>query len=292
MAITGTQVRYELTASADATSENVVGSFQIGTPISAVSYTTAPDVAYSLVLKIADGDTLTFDASNGAVTGETSGVQQVETVTVTAAAGCTANGTATVIVTSANVTGSPITLNVALTTADNTAALVASKIATAIGANTAIAAKFNVLYISGASFTLTAKNDPVSGYPLANDSTLNVSVANGTCSGITAAPTSANTTVGVIGSRAYRINGMTWDQTDFEGKGLPVMGKFYSALVKSSSDSFSTQISSADETILIPAGGIILKVSQDGTLPWNGQLIDFAAGSSDQTITIDIHAGE
>ena len=31
----------------------------------------------------------------------------------------------------------------------------------------------------------------------ANDGTLNIAIANGTCAGLTAAPTSANTTAGV-----------------------------------------------------------------------------------------------
>lgn len=47
---------------------------------------------------------------------------------------------------------------------------------------------------TGANVVLTTKASQV------NDATLNISIANGTCTGLTAAPTSANTTAGVAGT--------------------------------------------------------------------------------------------
>jgi predicted secreted protein len=104
-----------------------------------------------------------------------------------------------VVVTAAGMTGSPITLAVPVANND-TATLVGGKIrdfiiADATAAN--ICAMFNV---SGATSAviLTRK------IPMANDGTLNISIANGTCSGLTSAPTSANTYAGeTLGAVAY-----------------------------------------------------------------------------------------
>ena len=114
------------------------------------------------------------------------GTAQVETAT--AAGTISGSGNATVIVTSSALTGSPITVSVAVLNAD-TASDWAGKVRTALAAHPVIGYYFA---ISGAttSIVLTAK------YIRANDTTLNVSLDNGTCTGITPAPTSANTTPG------------------------------------------------------------------------------------------------
>jgi len=119
-----------------------------------------------------------------------SGVAQVETATVVTASGATTAGDATVIVTAAGMTGTPKTLNVALLLTDNTAALVATKIRAALAADTAVSAKFTVGG-TGAAIVLTKK------VKAANDTTLNVSIDNGTCAGLTTAASSADTTAGV-----------------------------------------------------------------------------------------------
>lgn len=112
---------------------------------------------------------------------------QVETAT--AAGSITGSGDATVIVTAAGMSGTPKTISVAVLNGD-AAADWAAKVRAALTADTAVAALFTV---SGATdkIILTRKT------PAANDTSLNISLDNGTCTGITTAGTSANTTAGV-----------------------------------------------------------------------------------------------
>jgi hypothetical protein len=114
--------------------------------------------------------------------------QQVETATVVGTIGPAGAGNATVIVTSAYMSNSPKTFNVAVAN-DDTASQVAEKIRVALVYSADVAAQFLVSG-SGTEVKLTAH------VSRANDSTLNISIANGTCSGLTSAPTSANTTAG------------------------------------------------------------------------------------------------
>jgi hypothetical protein len=112
---------------------------------------------------------------------------QVETAT--AVGTISTSGNAAVIVTAAGMTGSPITLSVAVLEND-TASQVAAKIITALGLNAVIAALFTIGG-TGATVTLTNKSYA------ADDNTLNISIDNDTCVGLTTAGTSANTTAGV-----------------------------------------------------------------------------------------------
>lgn len=272
-----------MTASANASSEHVTGGFQIGTALSQVSYTTAPTVAYSLVLQIANGDTLTLNPATGAVTGTVAGVYQVETATVTAAGGCTSNGTCNVVVTGAHITGSPLTVPVALTTATHTSA---SLIAAAIRAELQQCTIGNP---DGYTTSGTGANIVVTDTSYrANDTTLNIAIPAGL--GITAAATSANTTAGVAESKAYRINGQAWDQTDFEGVALPTMTKIYSTLVKSDTVDGSVNITGILTMDVYGSAFIDLKSCPDGDHPWATGTIEFSA--DDAIIYIDIHAGE
>ena len=107
---------------------------------------------------------------------------QIETATVT---GTIVNpGNATVIVTCTGMTASPITANVAVLAAD-TAAVVAGKIRTAL-LGVANITSYLTVGGSGVYVTLTRLNS-------ASISDLNIGIANGTCTGLTAAPNSANT---------------------------------------------------------------------------------------------------
>jgi len=127
----------------------------------------------------------------------TAGVRQVETATVAGTIGASGAGNATVIVTSSGMSGSPITLSVAVANND-TAAQVATKIRAALNGNSTIAARFIVGGTSAAvSLTRIA--------PVANDGTLNISVDNGTCSGLTPALSSADTTAGVANVATVNI---------------------------------------------------------------------------------------
>lgn len=122
-----------------------------------------------------------------AINTSTAGVRQVETAT--AAGAITGSGNATVIVTAAGMPGTPLTVSVSVASGDS-AATWAGKVRTALAADTSVASFFQVSG-STTSIILTANN------PAANDATMNISLANGTCTGITAAPTSADTTAGV-----------------------------------------------------------------------------------------------
>jgi hypothetical protein len=131
------------------------------------------------------------------ITAGSPGTKQVETATVLGTIGASGAGNATVIVTSAILTGSPLTTSVAVAN-DDTAAQVAGKIRTALNLVSAITTKYTVGG-SSATVTLTAKA------AAANDTTLNISVANGTCTGLTTAATSANTTAGVAGVAVFKV---------------------------------------------------------------------------------------
>jgi hypothetical protein len=132
------------------------------------------------------GNKLTFDTLGSVIC-----VHQVETATVVGSV--TGGGNATVVVTAAGMLNSPKTVSVAVLNLD-TASAVGGKIRTALGADADIS-NFFTIGGSGAAVSLTHKN------ALANDTTLNISIDNGTCTGLTAAPTSANTTAGVAGPR-------------------------------------------------------------------------------------------
>lgn len=108
--------------------------------------------------------------------------KQVETATVVGAIGVSGAGNATVIVTAVGLVGSPRTVSVAVSNSDS-ASTVGGKIRTALNAVTEITDFFTVSG-SGASVVLTANAIAPT------DSTMNISIANGTCSGLTAAPTS------------------------------------------------------------------------------------------------------
>jgi hypothetical protein len=116
------------------------------------------------------------------------GTRQVETATVVGS--ITGSGNARTILTATGlVTGSPVTTDVAVLNLD-TADTVIQKIRTALGGVTAITDRF-AIGGSGAQVVLTAL------LPAADNGTINLSIDNLTCTGLTAAPTSANTLAGV-----------------------------------------------------------------------------------------------
>jgi hypothetical protein len=151
-----------------------------------IEVTHAADVAGTLVFRVTAAG---MANSPKDVDVEVVGTKQVETATVVGAIGEAGQGNAAVVVTAAGMTGSPITLSVAVANSD-TASQVAGKIKTAMGNNANISAYFDISG-SNAEIILTRKA------AAANDATMNVSIDNDTCSGLTAAPASANTTAGV-----------------------------------------------------------------------------------------------
>ena len=125
----------------------------------------------------------------------TGGVSQVETAT--AVGTITGDGNATVTVTGAGITGSPVVLSVPVLNGD-TPTVWAAKVATAIQGTFAINQVWSTSP-SGATIRAARVN------AAADDATFNIALANGTCTGITAAPTSANTTAGVVVDRAFSL---------------------------------------------------------------------------------------
>ena len=122
---------------------------------------------------------------------------QIETATVVADEGITTSGNAEVMFTGAGVTGSPITKSVALLDTDD-----------ADGAATTIAAALDADANISAKYAVTAVDNTVIATAVAaatNDATLNISIDNDTCAGITTAATSANTQNGSTGSGALSV---------------------------------------------------------------------------------------
>ena len=85
-------------------------------------------------------------------------------------------------------TGSPKAISVAVALGDS-AAVVAQKARETLAQDSAVTALFDVGGV-GPAVILTRKN------AAANDTSLNIAIANGTCAGIVAAATSADTTPG------------------------------------------------------------------------------------------------
>jgi predicted secreted protein len=145
---------------------------------------------------------MTKYAAFGTVLNMGAGDVQVETATVIGTITPAGAGNAIVIVTAANMTGSPITLDVPVANND-TASLVGGKIRDFINSNATAAAIRALFYItgSGANVILTRK------IPMENDATLNVRIDDGTCDGLTNAPTSTNTNAGeTLAAVAYISN--------------------------------------------------------------------------------------
>jgi hypothetical protein len=171
--------------------------FGTATPVNAVkaSLVLATGVANKAITVTADNvgsEGNLFSVAMTATTGS-AGTAQVETASVVGTIGAAGAGNATVIVTANGMTGSPKTKSVAVANND-TADQVAEKIRLALAADADIADESTGFFtVSGATnkVILTAKTNA------ANDATLNISIDNGTCTGLTAAPTSANTTAGV-----------------------------------------------------------------------------------------------
>ena len=215
MAITNARAYTGLQATAEPTSEGTTGSLSIGQAATPTELTAATG-AIVLGIELDSTYDIEFDTETLIPTITGAGDNQVETAT--AAGTITASGNATVVVTGDDIVGSPLTVSVAVLNTD-TAATWAGKVKTALGAVTAITS----LYTVGGLSTAISLTRIVKRY---NDSTLNISLANGTCTGITAAPTSANTTPGINPAKCWRISGTTYAGDDFEGVDFPTIQDF------------------------------------------------------------------
>ena len=154
--------------------------------MASVNATAIADISSYATVPAAD-NTYTIGLANKLIVnaGITTLADRVQVETATVVGTISTAGNATVIVTAAGVTGSPITFPVAVALSD-TATAVAGKIRTALSGNANLTALYTVGG-PGASVTLTRN-------AIANeDANLNISVANGTCAGLTAALISTHT---------------------------------------------------------------------------------------------------
>lgn len=257
MDLTQSILSYGLRSTATPTSTNVFNDVEIGVAQTQERFADA-DVIYSLRAVMAgSASQLTISHESGACTATSwvNGTAQVETAT--AAGTITASGNASVTVTSSGMTGSPLTISVPVILGD-TASVWAGKVRTALAANATIAAGFTVGGTTTA-ISLTRLAATVGGLPIysANDGTLNIALANGTCTGITAAPTSANTTAGVATSGVKLYDG---DGKDFEGNALPFAVSVYANLIVVSTGYVTYSNTVLNAVIDIPKGKFLQSV--------------------------------
>lgn len=282
-----------LVGRADPVQNNVTNAVQIGAVTGSLSLASATHVISFDAIIVGAASDLVIDVSDLDSTGTTAwsaGTAQVETATVVGT--ITTAGNAEVIVTAADVTGSPVTLSVAVTL-DDTASDVAGKIRTDIAANAAISAYYTVGG-TGADVVLTHKgtkqytvnNTSVPVYP-ANDATLNISIDNDTCAGLTTAATSANTTAGVASSGVYAPN---LDGNDFEGNATGGATKIYGLYIANQSTSADTCLVTQSTVLVdypVPDGGFLQAADAGGDLDANDITIEpQTAGPCFVTVTL------
>jgi hypothetical protein len=144
------------------------------------------DIVLTANTKAINDASLNIATNNDTCTGLTS-----EPTSVNTTAGIAGTGNATVIVTGALVSGSPRIISVPVVLADDASAI-AGKIRTALNIS-AITDNYTVSGATDKVILTTKAYRP-------NDTTLNIDVADGTCNGIVAAHTSADTTPGASGT--------------------------------------------------------------------------------------------
>jgi len=269
-----------LTASAAPTSTNIRGTAEIGLPQNTAITLTGNDVAYSLraVLASAASD-LILAVDDGTTVGSTAwsaGTAQVETATAAGTIGTAGN--ASVTVTAAGMTGSPKLVSVAVAASD-TAATWAGKVRTALAADTDVTALFTVGGTTTAiSLTRLANSRVV--IP-ADDATLNIALDNGTCTGITPAASSANTTAGVASTGALIYDG---DGKDFEGVTIPAILTLKGMAIKCAFG--EVDYSATDESGTIKSGETRLFANNSGIPSLLDDITFTAVSESDITITV------
>jgi hypothetical protein len=265
---------FGLSAIAEHDNPGVSGAAVIGTQSTTLNLTGA-QYAYAFEVMTVTG-VVTVDFANFTHSGTVAwaaGTKQVETAT--AAGTITTAGNASVVVTAAGMTGSPKTISVAVALND-TAATWAGKVRTALAADTAVSALFDV---GGTSTSIQLTRKAVKTFTLrgtsyevraANDSTLNISLDNGTCAGITTAATSTNTTSGVA-TAGYLTSGLG---SDFQGDGFDQSAnKSVFGILVEGIDSLT-----GDETSVILGSGIA-----QWEIPSTGSKVLFLAPTSQIT---------
>ena len=292
MNLTSATAQFGLLGRATPTQNNVRAAVQIGDAAISSSLANGANII-SFDALIAGVSSLVVDVSDLDSTGSTAwsaGTAQVETATAAGTIGTAGN--AEVIVTANAVTGSPLTFSVAVAASD-TAADWAAKVRTALSENEALTTFYTVGGTSTA-ITLTHKGtisptiegDLTPAFP-ANDSSLNISLDNDTCTGITTATTSANTTAGVASAGVYVP---ALDGNDFEGNPTGGATKIYGLYIHNDSTS-ADAVTVTQSTVLVDYGLAMGSVLQSADTSGNLNASDItiepdAAGPCLVTVTL------
>lgn len=253
MEVSNARARIELIANATPTSTNVQNDVAIGHPLEVIQFPDA-DVAYSVRAIIAPSSDFVLNVADGVTSGSdawVAGEAQVETAT--AVGTISGTGNATVTVTADDMDNSPKAISVAVVSGD-TAAVWAGKVRTALAADIDVAATFGVTG-SGAEIILFRVPKLYGGliFYVVNDATINIALDNGTCTGITPAATSDNTTEGVATSGCVIYDG---DGKDFEGVTIPTIATMKAILMEAVHGSIGYESSSFSSLGTLVAGEI------------------------------------
>jgi hypothetical protein len=122
----------------------------------------------------------------------------------------------------------------------------------------------------------------------ANDATLNISLDNGTCTGITTAATSANTTAGVLtsGAKIYDAG------VDFEGVALSTAAEIHAILIECEESgaglamNYSALNGGVENTSSIREGVIFQRWNPAATAPLGTVTFTSAGGRGNVTVTV------
>lgn len=272
MNLTSTTGFSGLATTATPQNANVANNVKVGIDNQATTLSSATDVISFNALIVGASSDLVVDISDLDSTGTTAwtaGTAQVETAT--AVGTISGSGNATVTVTASGMTGSPKAISVAVLASD-TASEWAAKVRTALAADTDVSALFTTSG-TGADIVLTRKSNfdatfqgaTTSVYP-ANDATLNIALANGTCTGITPDATSTDTTAGVATAGVYVPD---LDGNDFEGNATGGATAVYGIMIENDSTSDDSALITQSTVLVdyeIPAAGVFQAIDATGAL--------------------------
>jgi hypothetical protein len=210
----------------------VTGQVKLGQLASRFTFPAGAKILSRNLESYGDGNAPTLSLSTGyASVGAAYVPSAAQVEQATAVGTITLAGNAAITVTGAGIVGSPLTISVPVALGD-TASVWAEKVKNALLANSAINSVYNVI---GSTIYIFFVRDEKTPYGHPNDTTLNIAIANGTCSGITAAPTSTTIVSGAVAS------GDQWDSVNKEADGTVINYTFttiLAVLIECSSGAF------------------------------------------------------
>jgi len=156
------------------------------------------------------------------------------------------------------------------------------RLRTALAADADVSALFTVGGTTTA-ISLTRKTSTTGGvtYYVDNDATLNISLDNGTCTGITTAATSANTTAGIATSGAI----LSDFGVDLEGDALVTIVTMKSILIENLGTANVTVAGSGTDSFTI-ADDSFMMISGNSPVVVDGTLTFTSAGYADVRVTV------